>query len=136
MTDRDDDDHPSARRNRARGRPPLPRISSTFIRMPKDPPPGLRVSAMPLHEETLYVFTYPLPEQALASPLLASLTAAQREVIERVLAGDMPTAIAKARKTSTSTVRKHIEAAYRKLGVGSRAELAARIFGETPEDPA
>jgi DNA-binding NarL/FixJ family response regulator len=57
----------------------------------------------------------------------ASLTVAEREVAAEVLCGRSNAEIARARATSTRTVAKQVAAVFRKLGVGSRAELALRL---------
>jgi DNA-binding NarL/FixJ family response regulator len=55
-----------------------------------------------------------------------SLTSAERQVVEHVLSGRSNAAIARARSTSSRTVANQLAAIYRKLGVSSRWELAAR----------
>jgi DNA-binding CsgD family transcriptional regulator len=56
---------------------------------------------------------------------LDGLTAAESEVARLVLEGLSNRQIAKQRAIALSTVRKHLETIYRKLGVRSRSELAA-----------
>lgn len=53
------------------------------------------------------------------------LTAAELEVVALVLDGLSNQEIAQRRAVARSTIRKQLEGIYRKLGVGSRAELAA-----------
>lgn len=55
-----------------------------------------------------------------------SLTLAERQVVAQVLRGRSNAAIARARRTSSRTVANQLAAIYRKLGVSSRWELAAR----------
>ena len=55
----------------------------------------------------------------------AGLTAAELEVVALVLDGLSNQEIATRRAVARSTVRKQLEGIYRKLGIGSRAELAA-----------
>jgi DNA-binding NarL/FixJ family response regulator len=55
---------------------------------------------------------------------LAKLTAAENSVASAVLSGRSNRDIALARRTSLRTVANQVAALYRKLGVGSRAELA------------
>lgn len=62
------------------------------------------------------------------------LTARQAEVLAHALRGGSATKIASAMGVSDHTVRSHLKAIYRKLDVGSRAELAARV-GSTPDAP-
>jgi DNA-binding CsgD family transcriptional regulator len=64
-----------------------------------------------------------------ASVSLASLTEAERDVALRAARGASTATIARARSTSLRTVEHQLEGAFRKLGVSSRAELAARLFG-------
>ena len=54
------------------------------------------------------------------------LTQAERQVVVGVLNGRTNAAIAKARRTSSRTVANQLAGIYRKLGVASRWELAAR----------
>jgi DNA-binding NarL/FixJ family response regulator len=65
-----------------------------------------------------------LPAESLDVDL--RLTAAEREIVAGVLSGRSNAAIAQARRTSTRTVANQLAAIYRKLGVFSRWELAAR----------
>jgi DNA-binding CsgD family transcriptional regulator len=57
--------------------------------------------------------------------MFAILTAAERRVVGEVLAGRSNRDIALARGVSVNTVANQIASAFRKLGVRSRAELAA-----------
>lgn len=60
---------------------------------------------------------------------LARLTPRQAEVMERVLAGRASQAIGADLGISTRTVEKHLEGAYRRLGVRNRAEAVALLLG-------
>lgn len=62
-----------------------------------------------------------------ASAFSDQLTAAEREVLELVLQGRSNLQIATVRGTSARTVANQLAAIYKKLGVTSRSELAARI---------
>lgn len=73
-----------------------------------------------------------LPVEALA--LDPRLTRAERQVVAGVLNGRTNAAIATARRTSCRTVANQLAAIYRKLGVSSRWELAARV-GRTSTPP-
>jgi DNA-binding NarL/FixJ family response regulator len=64
-------------------------------------------------------------EPAEAPDALTKLTGAEREVALAALRGLSNEEIARARGTSKRTVANQLAALYRKLGVGSRAELAA-----------
>jgi DNA-binding NarL/FixJ family response regulator len=61
----------------------------------------------------------PLPEQ---------LTDAERAVVQALLAGRTNTEIAEERGKSAKTIANQLYAIYRKLGVGSRDELAAFLM--------
>jgi DNA-binding CsgD family transcriptional regulator len=58
------------------------------------------------------------------------LTAAEREVVIRLLKGQSHKEIAAGTGRSERTVRQHAIAAYHKAGVSGRAELAAFFFGD------
>lgn len=60
-----------------------------------------------------------------------ALTRAEREVVRDVLAGCATTEIARIRGRSPRTVANQLASIYRKLGVSSRAELAARLAGRS-----
>jgi DNA-binding CsgD family transcriptional regulator len=61
--------------------------------------------------------------------LPASLTVTERRLLSYVAAGLSNPEIAEQLSVATSTVRKHLENIYRKLGVGSRAAAIARLTG-------
>lgn len=65
---------------------------------------------------------------------LQALTRAERDVVCDVLAGHSTAAIAHTRGRSPRTVANQLASVYRKLGVGSRAELAARLAGESGDE--
>lgn len=86
-------------------------------------PRGARAS-ITAHEGTEHlVLSFEPPRPALP----ASLTDAELSIAHLSLAGLTNPQIAAARGRSPSTVAKQINAIYRKLGVQSRTELAARI---------
>jgi DNA-binding CsgD family transcriptional regulator len=66
------------------------------------------------------------PRQA-ATEGAAALTPRQRQVCELAAAGKGNRQIAQALFLSIKTVETHLAAGYRKLGVGTRAELAAQL---------
>ena len=55
------------------------------------------------------------------------LTEAEREVVAHLVAGSTNSDIAHRRHTSENTVANQVHAIFLKLGVHSRAELAARL---------
>jgi len=63
--------------------------------------------------------------------LPAGLTEAERAVATAVLAGASTAEIARRRGRSPRTIANQLAAIYRKLGVQSRAEFAARYGGGT-----
>jgi DNA-binding CsgD family transcriptional regulator len=67
-----------------------------------------------------------------ARPLPPGLSAAEREVVLALLAGRSNLEIARLRGTSAKTVGNQLHAIYRKLGVGSRSELAALLARTDP----
>ncbi len=58
---------------------------------------------------------------------LGSLTGAQRHVVTLAAEGLTNDEIARVRGTTTRTVAKLLEVAYRRLGVHSRADVVARL---------
>lgn len=59
--------------------------------------------------------------------LALRLTPRERQVLERVAAGDANLVIARRLRVSPRTVEKHLEHAYAKLGVTSRTAALARL---------
>jgi DNA-binding CsgD family transcriptional regulator len=86
-------------------------------------PTELRVSHLSVHGEELAVLSYWLPSIRLPEVL----TPAERFVVREILAGRSNEEIAAQRGTSERTVANQLSAIYRKLGVGSRAELALAV---------
>jgi DNA-binding CsgD family transcriptional regulator len=66
--------------------------------------------------------------------LPAALTVQERRVLSHVAAGESNTEIAVALFIAPSTVRKHLENAYRKLGVSGRVAAVARLQGRDLPD--
>lgn len=69
------------------------------------------------------------------SGLASSVTAAERRVLGHVAAGLGNAEIAEEIGVSVSTVRKHLENAYRKLGVSNRVAAVARLSGTDGSGP-
>ena len=89
------------------------------------PPPG--VDAYWLADDlVLFVVGAPRAE----SQLLDRLTPAERSAVQRLCEGLSNREIARARRVSPRTIANQIASAFRKLEVGSRAELVARLAGE------
>jgi DNA-binding CsgD family transcriptional regulator len=66
---------------------------------------------------------------SLRFPEGVGLSPAERDVCIRAARGEGNAAIAAARSSTARTVTNQLTAAFRKLGVGSRAELAALLRG-------
>jgi DNA-binding CsgD family transcriptional regulator len=77
------------------------------------------------------LFSVPLEEYASApaafDEVAKNLTPAEGAVVELASRGYSNAEIAKRRTTAISTAKKQLESAYRKLGVGSRAELVSLL---------
>lgn len=65
-----------------------------------------------------------------ASPFV-TLTPAERHVLEAIVEGLSNAAIAARRRSAERTVANQCAAIFRKLRVRSRAELLAKVFGNT-----
>ena len=91
-------------------------------------PPGLVVETFELGRESFAVVTWPRS----GAGIPASLSSAERSVLELLLAGLSNAAIARHRRRSTRTVAHQVDAIFRRLGVHSRQELMARCFGGGP----
>jgi DNA-binding NarL/FixJ family response regulator len=61
------------------------------------------------------------------------LTEAERDIAQQILLGESNKRIAERRGTSARTVANQIAGIYQKLGIASRAELAARATRRTGE---
>ena len=88
---------------------------------------GPRITVGEIAGRRALVLSFPVAPPAVA---LAALSAGQREVAALVLEGRSSREIAALRATSVRTVANQLAAIYRKLGVSSRAELAARLRSE------
>ena len=65
-------------------------------------------------------------------PALRELSQRQLEILRRLLRGERVPTIARDLFLSQSTVRNHLSAIYRRLGVHSQAELLARLLPTRP----
>jgi DNA-binding NarL/FixJ family response regulator len=86
------------------------------------PPTGLAAYRLHVGETELVVLEWPIGPALEAG---TALTPAEREVVELALAGLSNPQIARHRRCSTRTIANELAAAYRKLGIGSRAELGS-----------
>jgi DNA-binding CsgD family transcriptional regulator len=89
------------------------------------PPTGFLARRFLAGDDELVVASFPLPPPAAGRPR-PPLTAAEHDVWAALLAGDSYAVIARRRRRSLNTVAKQVGSILRKLGVSSRAELAAR----------
>jgi DNA-binding CsgD family transcriptional regulator len=87
------------------------------------PPAGARVTRI---NSRLLLISVPV-SPALESPEAAVLTKAERAVVDLALGGHSNAEIARRRRSSPRTVASQLAAAYRKLGIGSRRELVAKL---------
>ena len=91
--------------------------------------PG-QISLTRLGDVELAIVGYAIdPAQLESRP--GKLTDAEQDMLARILRGERNAEIAVARGTSVSTVKKQICSLFRRLGVSSRAELAAQTWGRT-----
>jgi DNA-binding CsgD family transcriptional regulator len=67
-----------------------------------------------------------------SDPALRELSQRQLEILRRLLRGERVPTIARDLFLSQSTVRNHLSAIYRRLGVHSQAELLARLLPSRP----
>lgn len=101
---------------------PLPAGSAgSRPRLASDPPPGLIAYEI---EPGQFLLVHELP----SAPQLAQLAPSEQEVLVLVLEGHSTAAIARARGTSPRTIANQIATIFRKVGVCSRAELAAKLI--------
>lgn len=93
---------------------------------------GVDVFDLRVADEALVVVSLPTDRRT-----LHGLTTAEQEIALAVVAGHSSSAIAKQRGRSERTIANQLAAIYRKLGVSSRAELAARLARDgDPPSPA
>jgi DNA-binding CsgD family transcriptional regulator len=88
------------------------------------PPSDLRISST---SDSIVV-------SAAVSPLPAVLSESEQQIVLTLLEGRSNAEIAEARGTSVKTVANQLQAVYRKLGVGSRDELALLLIGAEPDE--
>jgi DNA-binding NarL/FixJ family response regulator len=105
----------------------IPQSIPTIEQLQLTLPPGSRASFFET-DERYVVLSFPSSEE-LAPTLSESLSQAEREVLLSLVSGSSPSEIAKARRTSQSTVNNQLQSLYKKLHVGSRLELRAYLSG-------
>ncbi len=87
------------------------------------PPPDLELSIVWIDGEELAVLSHRLDTPA----PLAGLTEAERHVAADVIEGFTNEQIATRRGTSSRTIAKQVASVFRKLGIGSRRQLFAKM---------
>jgi DNA-binding CsgD family transcriptional regulator len=90
------------------------------------PPRGLAVDAFTAAGEEFLIFSW---EHEPPSRPGVALTAAERDVLERVVRGDSNADIARVRKASVRTVANQVASLLRKTGAESRFDLIRRFSG-------
>lgn len=103
-------------------RPPSPTQPS--------PPPGFRGAKLEDEGRTFLIMSYELPEWELPD----TLTLAERQVLRATLGGATQAQVAEARGVSCTTIANQLAAGFRKLRVGSRMQLAARVRRPSSEE--
>jgi DNA-binding CsgD family transcriptional regulator len=78
---------------------------------------------MRIGDEELVVLSFP----AVPANLPADLSAAERDVLRWLLQGETNAQVAARRQTAVRTAANQVASIFRKIGVTSRAELAARL---------
>lgn len=101
--------------------------TAVLLRAPADTV-ACRLDSGALGSPAVILLAYALP----APPSLPGLSAAESKIVHEVLAGRRNKEIARGRGTSVRTVANQIGRAFRKLGVGSRAELCALAAAPVP----
>lgn len=91
------------------------------------PPRGLVVEEIEVDGEELVVFSWDDRVESSNPPEI--LSAAERDVLERIVRGDTNAAIARARKTAVRTVANQVASLLKKTGAASRYELIQRYAG-------
>jgi DNA-binding CsgD family transcriptional regulator len=86
---------------------------------------GARATTFQLAGDRFVLFEWPCRPAPLPAHVVARLTPAEQQVALLALGGATAAQIARRRRTSRHTVNNQLASVFRKLGVGSRWELAA-----------
>lgn len=101
-----------------------PRPSKPKRRAPEIAPPrDLRAARFALAGRDVVVLSYPTGDPALPD----GLSPAEREVTHALLQGATNAEIAEQRGVAVRTVANQVASVFKKLGVSSRTELAAKL---------
>jgi DNA-binding CsgD family transcriptional regulator len=97
----------------------------TLTRQPSDArtPDAIETRRVQIGGVELVVLSFP----AAPATLPADLSAAEREVLRWLLRGETNAQVAARRQTAVRTAANQVASIFRKIGVTSRAELAARL---------
>ncbi len=128
---RDRPAHASRMEDRRKGRDSLYEVT---LRLPGIAPCHCSVHAISLEDASggfagtlLILARAPPPDESASDAWIDGLSNREREVLEGLLRGARPRAIGEQLGISVHTVRNHVKAIYRKLGVHSRVELLLQI---------
>ncbi len=91
---------------------------------------GPRVDCIEINGTEVYVLSLSVEPN-----LPAELTDTERAVILLVLSGASNAEIAELRGTALQTVANQLHAAFKKMGVNSRGDLAAVVYGLAADPP-
>jgi DNA-binding NarL/FixJ family response regulator len=101
-----------------------PTIRHRELGLPEHPPRDLSAAHTLTEDDgALLILSYPLDDL----PAPPELTRAETEVVRAALRGRSNAEIAQTRGSAERTVANLLARAFRKLGIHSRAELAARL---------
>src|SRR5262249_34476019 len=89
-------------------------------------PEDIRVTVVSFGADELVVVSFPIANAS----SLEQLAPSEREIALAVVSGRTNAEIARARRRSVRTIANQVASIFRKLGVGSRAELAAALAGQ------
>ncbi|MBI4819548.1 MAG: helix-turn-helix transcriptional regulator [Deltaproteobacteria bacterium] len=89
--------------------------------------PSIREWGVSFRRVTIDEVEYAIVGFPIANPIEGDLSRAEKQIVELVMRGWSNGQIASARGTSARTIANQIARSYRKLGVGSRRELVARL---------
>lgn len=89
---------------------------------------GATVETIDVNGSEVYVLSVPLEPN-----LPPELSPSEREVVKLALTGASNAEIAEERGSAVQTVANQLRSVFKKLGINSRAELAALLFGGNDE---
>jgi len=98
------------------------------------PPAGLDAHRFDVGPDEFGVLVFPLGSPSVPLPS-TNLTASEQSVMQLMLDGKSNQEIAKERRTAVRTVANQVASIFKKLGVGSRAELYAFAARGTKRGP-